>query len=388
MFGRRNNRNCPRYLIVGLCMGLLMGFAGGCQSKAKTEAADPAETLDVQLNNNEQEPGPLLVEGELVAGVLMQVQQEVITTTDVLIALAQTLEELGKETQGQQFRVRASQLIAQYLRTRMADIVLVNEAEGGLDEGRRTMVQRQTDAYKQQLLRECNNSPTRLRNKLHAQGTTLQEELKNYRRKLVVQTYLRGQFAGRINITRQNIVDYYKRHREKYNHPRKVELLKIQIITTKHFESGEGLAEADERARKIAQNAWHELSWGVDFEQVARKYADVRKEQGGAWGLVNPASLTEAKERQAIESLKEREYSQVLKNDLGYSIVSIAGIIPASQTPLEEVQGQIQQVLSNKRFTRLYDERLLELSQRAVITASPSAMRMAVDLAEQRFGPG
>ncbi len=54
---------------MGLCVGLLIGLAGGCWSKAKEEAADPGETVKVQVINNEQDPGSLLVEGELVVEV-------------------------------------------------------------------------------------------------------------------------------------------------------------------------------------------------------------------------------------------------------------------------------------------------------------------------------
>ncbi|MCK4851039.1 MAG: peptidylprolyl isomerase, partial [Phycisphaerae bacterium] len=329
-----------------------------------------------------------VMEGQPVAAVLIQMEQEVITTSDVLSALAEPLEELGKISQGQQFRRQASQLIMQYLRGREADILLLNEAEEGLGEEGTRLVQGQTEAYRQKLLRDCNNSPTRLGKKLRAEGTTLEDKLKDYRRKLVIQTYLRSQFASRINITRQDIMDYYKQHHEQYNSPMRVELLKIQIKTAKHSQSGEGLVEAEERARQIAQEAWTKLSEGVEFGEVARKYSDVRKEQGGNWGEVNPASLIEAKEREAIERLKEGEYSGVLENALGYCIIGIAKIIPASKTPLEKVQEEIQQALWSKQYKRLESERLTELRREAVVTASPVAMRLTLDLAQQRFERG
>ncbi len=389
MFGHGINCNWARYLAMGVCGGMLVGWCGGCWSKAKEEAADPGETVKMQvINNNEQEAGPLVMEGQPVAAVLIQMEQEVITTSDVLSALAEPLEELGKISQGQQFRRQASQLIMQYLRGREADILLLNEAEEGLGEEGTRLVQGQTEAYRQKLLRDCNNSPTRLGKKLRAEGTTLEDKLKDYRRKLVIQTYLRSQFASRINITRQDIMDYYKQHHEQYNSPMRVELLKIQIKTAKHSQSGEGLVEAEERARQIAQEAWTKLSEGVEFGEVARKYSDVRKEQGGNWGEVNPASLIEAKEREAIERLKEGEYSGVLENALGYCIIGIAKIIPASKTPLEKVQEEIQQALWSKQYKRLESERLTELRREAVVTASPVAMRLTLDLAQQRFERG
>ena len=165
----------------------------------------------------------------------------------------------------------------------------------------------------------------------------------------------------------------------------KVELLKIQIITAKHSQSGEGLGEAQEQARQIAQEAWDELSGGGSFEQVARKYSDVYAEQGGNLGLVNPANLIEAKERQAIEKLKKGEYSGVLQNAPGYCIISIAKIIPASQTPLEEVQKDIEQTLGNEQYKRLRAQRVKELGRQVATTYSLSAKDLVLDLAQQQF---
>ncbi len=385
MAGRKHNWSCPRYLVLGLSAGMLLGWAGGCKSKPKE--IEPAEPLAWQ-GIERQAPEPLAIEGQPLGGVLLKVGQEVITTSDALTALSEKLEELGKISRGLQFRLQAEQLIVQYLRSRMAEILLLHEAEEKLDEQGRILAQRQTEAYEQELLRVCDNSLTRLRKKLRAEGTTLEEELKNFRRGLVVRTYLRGEFASRINVNRQDIVDYYNQHHEQYNSPRKVELLKIQIITDKHFETGEGLSEAQDRSRQIAQDAWDELAKAVEFGQVARKYSDVRKDQGGNWGQVNPASLIEAKERDALQRLKVGEYSQVLENNLGYSIVAVAKIIPAWQTPLGEVQEEIRQQLWNKQYRRMENERLMELGRRAVITVSPLAMSLAMELAERRYASG
>lgn len=382
------NCNWPRYLALGLGLGLLIALVGGCWGKAKTEAADPVETLHVPVTNNAQEPEPFPQEGQRVIEVLMQVEQEVITTSDVLTALAEPLTELGQQLQGPEFRVQAWKMIVQYLRARRANILLNNEAEAGLDQSLKTLVQRQVEAYEQRLLQKSDNSPTRLENKLREEGTTLEERLKDVRRELVVERYMMEQFRSRINITKQDIVHYYKQHHERYVSPKKVELLKIQIITAKHSDNSQGLTEAQVRAKQIAQNAWSELAEGAAFDQVARKYSDVRKEQGGNWGLVNPASLMEDAERKAIESLKEGECSDVLQNSMGYGIVGIAKIIPAKQTPLEDVQANIKQTLWRTHFNRLYDKRQLELEQKAATTFSPSARELVLNLAQQRFTRG
>ena len=367
-------------------MGLLIGLTGGCWSKkAQEQAVAPAKETEKPVDTSEQDPEPLFVQGQPVIEVVMKVEQEVITTSDVLTALAQPLTELGKQVQGDQFRAQTEQMILQYLRARSVDILLINEAETSLDENQKTMVQRQIEIYSNLLLQQCDNSQTQLENKLREEGTTLEETLKDYRRALVVERYLMEQFRSRINITKQDIIRYYKQHHDRYSSPKKVELLKILIITAKHTESGDKPAESQERAHQIARKAWDELYDDVAFGEVARKYSDIRRERGGNWGLVNPASLKDPEMRETIAKLKAGMYSSIFQTPQGFCIIGVAKIIPAQQTPLEDVQAQIKQALWEKHYTRLRNKRLTELKKKAVTTFSRSAVELALDLAQRRF---
>ncbi len=100
---------------------------------------------------------------------------------------------------------------------------------------------------------------------------------------------------------------------------------------------------------------------------------------------MNPANLMEAKERQAIAKLKKGEYSGVLQNALGYCIIGAAKIIPASHTPLEEVQENIEQILGNEQYKRLRAQRVKELGRQVATTYSLSAKDLVLDLAQQQF---
>ena len=201
MLGHRINRNWVKDSVaMSLCMVLLIGLAGGCWGKAKEEkqAVAPAERTEEPVATSEQDSEPLFEPGQPVIEVLMKVGQEVITTSDALTALAEPLGELGRQARGDQFRAQAEQMILQYLRVRSGEILLINEAQSALDESQETMVQRLVEAHGQRLLQQCDNSQTRLENKLREEGTTLEEMLKDYRRALVVEQYLREQFRSRL----------------------------------------------------------------------------------------------------------------------------------------------------------------------------------------------
>ncbi|NIA08170.1 MAG: hypothetical protein GWP14_11150 [Actinobacteria bacterium] len=358
----------------------------GCGPKTRTVVVEPS-------NVSSQPPAaaasqPVELQGEPVAAVLMEIDQEVITTSDVLSALADRLQQLARSEPPAQFRPRAEQLVSRYLRQRTAEILLLNEAQSSLDENQTKQVEAQARAYHEQLLRNCEKSPTRLSKMLREKGTTLDAELAKFKRDLQVRVYLSRQFSRRINIARQDIVDYYNRHQQQYSTARKVELLKIQVLSHKRAEPGDSPDQAQVRARQIAQQAWNALAAGESFAAVARKFSDTRCDQGGNWGLVDPLSLQEDSERQAAQTLQVGQYSKVLDTSIGCSIIGLARVIPARQDSLEQVQEQIRRTLWAEQYDRLYNQRINDLSQRAVITVSPAAMRLVVDLAQQRFSPG
>ena len=385
MFGSKNNRSGVRCLAVGLCLVVLAVWGGGCKSKSKEEAGGLEETVAAG-EAADRKSEPVVVEGQAVAGVLAEIEGEVITTSDALDALDETLEGLGKSRPAEdRFRAETEKLIGQYLRSRVAEILLLKEAQAGLGKDGEAMAKAQVKAYKQQLLRDCDNSPTRLRKKLAAEGTTLEKKLEKFRRELVVRSYLRTEFASRISVGREDILDYYERHIGEYSEPRKVELLKIQVLDYKHVEKGLSSEKVREKVRERAAKAWAALAEGEEFGVVAKAYSDTRADQGGDWGAVNPASLVDAGEREAAENLGAGEYSKVLETALGCSIVSVGKVLEARQDLLADVQGTIRDVLWNKQYNRLYSERLTELGKRSVMMTSPLAIRLTVDLAQQRY---
>ena len=373
-----------RFTVFCLCYFLFLHT--GCGPKTSTVVVDSANTPS--QSPTAVQPQPFELQGQPAVAVLMEIDQEVITTSDALTALAEPLQQLARDESPAQFRLGAEQLISRYLRQHTAETLLLNEAETSLDENQTKQVEAQAQAYYEQLLRDCDKSPTRLQKTLREKGTTLEAELAKFKRDLRVRVYLSRQFSRRISITRQDIVDYYNRHQQKYNTPGKVELLKVQILTHKHAEPDESFDQAQVRARQIAQQAWQELIAGESFAVTAQKYSDTRRDQGGNWGLVDPLSLQEDSERHAAQTLRIGQYSQVLDTSIGCSIIGIARIIPARQESLDQVQDQIRRTLWNDQYDRLYNQRINDLGQRAVITVSPAAMRLVVDLAQQRFAPG
>lgn len=374
--------------LSGLFIFSVLIWPAGCNSKKDKVEPEKPGVVESHATPWQAPNDHAGVQGQAVAAVLMVVDEEVITTADALSDLAEPLEQMGQTYDGQQFRTQAERLIYQYLRQRSAEVLLLNEAKASLDEQTATFIDAQVQAYRDQMLRENNNSMTLLRKKLNEQGTTLEQELEKKKREMEVRRYLATRFTRGIVVSRQDILDYYNQHLDDYNRIKKVQLLKILVVTSVQAQDSETPEETRQRAREIAAQAWDALQMGVPFDVVAGEYSDIQATEGGNWGMVDPDSLMEPAERQAAKTLPAGGHSEVLEVGPGYSIIGVGKIEPALQTPLEEVQEEISQLLWERKYSQIYDERVNQLSRRAIVSASPPAVELTVALAQQKYGSG
>ena len=386
------SRQAYRGILIKTLFGLpicwVLLWPLGCNGKKDQTESEGPGTVEPYTQTGRVPNDRIDIQGQAVAAVLMVVDEEVITTADALSDLAEPMEQMGGTYKGQEFRTKAERLIYQYLRQRSAEVLLFNEAKGSLDEQTATLVDAQVQAYHDQMLRENNNSITLLRKKLSEQGTTLEEELEEKRRELEVRRYLATRFTRAIVVSRQDILDYYNQHHDDYNSPKRVELLKTLVITNKHTQDSDSPEESRRRAKAIATRAWDTLQMGVPFDVVAGEYSDIRAAEGGSWGMVDPNSLMEPAEEQAANTLPTGGHSDVFQVKPGYSIIGVGKIEPAVQTPLEEVQEEISQILWERKYSQVYDERVNQLSRRAIVSASPPAVELTVALAQQKYASG
>ena len=369
--------------LFGLLVCWVLVWPFGCNGKKDQAESDGPAVVEPYTPTGQVPNDRIDVQGQAVAAVLMVVDEEVITTADALSDLAEPLEQMGGAYKGQEFRTKAKQLIYQYLRQRSAEVLLFNEAKGSLDDQTATMIDAQVQAHHDQMLRENNNSITLLRKKLGEQDTTLEKELEKKRRELEVRRYLATRFTRVIVVSRQDILNYYNQHHDDYNSPRK-----ILVLTGKHAQDSDSPEEARRRARAIATRAWDTLQMGVPFDVVAGEYSDIRSAEGGNWGMVDPDNLMDPAEKQAANTLPAGGHSEVFEVMPGYSIIGVGKIEPAVQTPLEEVQEEISQILWERKYSQVYDERVNHLSRRAIVAASPPAVELAAALAQQKYASG
>ncbi len=163
-----------------------------------------------------------------------------------------------------------------------------------------------------------------------------------------------------LKISEEELKSYYETHKEEYTIPEKRKIRHI-LITPKKGESEEELFK---RAQKIRQK----IKGPQNFAEVARKFSDDphSKKEGGDLGWLSREELFESL-REVTFAAKEGEIIGPLRTPLGYHILLVEKIKPASRKPFEEVKEEIRKRLLAERLkhyawekaNKIYDEIIL-----------------------------
>ena len=194
---------------------------------------------------------------------------------------------------------------------------------------------------------------------------TVADFKRDIRRSLTVDKVLNKEVVSKINVTDQDVTDYYNSHKSEFNliEPQ-YHLAQIMVTPTPnpqvHDQNNKAQNEAD--ARKKIQMISNRLDSGDDFATLAMKFSEDPETagNGGDLGTVPESSLhvSDPATRDAVMKLKPGQYSNVItvinpstKQFVGYRIVKLVSKEPAGQRELSDprVQQSIRAQLNDRR---------------------------------------
>lgn len=198
---------------------------------------------------------------------------------------------------------------------------------------------------------------------LKQRGLTLDDVKHDIRQQLTIQKVLNKEVGSKVNVTDQDITNYYNQHKAEFNliEPQ-YRLAQILVTTqpnpqTKTPEKAQNQADA---VRKI-QMVHNRLDSGEDFATDAMKFSEQPEtaQNGGDLGFVPESSLKGDKTAfDAVSKLKPGQYTAILPvadpnshQIYGYRIVKLLGKEAAGQRELQDprVQQAIREQLRDRR---------------------------------------
>jgi peptidyl-prolyl cis-trans isomerase SurA len=202
-------------------------------------------------------------------------------------------------------------------------------------------------------------------NRLKDKKISLEDFKRDIRRSITVDKVMNKEVSSKINVTDQDINDYFAAHKAEFNliEPQ-YHLAQIFVTPTPnpqvHNQNNKAQNEAD--ARKKIQMISNRLDSGDDFATLAMNYSEDPETSGngGDLGTVPESSLrnTDAVTRDTVMKLKPGQYSPVVsvvnpanKQVAAFRIIKLVSKEPAGQRDLSDprVQQAIRSQLHDRR---------------------------------------
>jgi parvulin-like peptidyl-prolyl isomerase len=337
--------------------------------------------------------GALLVaapRAEIIEQVLVKVNGEIFTKTELEARQVQALRALG-----QQIDLKNNPTDAE-LRKALAEvtpqlIVDVVDEMLVLQRGRELGYKLADDQFTSVVenIKKENKiaNDDELKAALTQEGLTMADLRKNVERSMIMSRVQQNEVMGRIGVSEDEIQAFYKAHISEFTTPQTVTLREIFVTLP---EGAETKPPAEAEAKQKIEQVHRRLAAGESFEKLVGELSDAPSRANA--GLIGPFSTTDLSPdlRKAIDSMKPGEVSPVLRTARGYQVLKLETSTPAQTTPLEQAREQVsERVFVEKRNVEL-EKYLEKLRGDAIIEWKSEELKRAYDagVSQMKAKPG
>lgn len=220
-------------------------------------------------------------------------------------------------------------------------------------------------------------------------------------------TIAADQFADQIQLSDQEIQDYYQAHQAQFSRPEQFKLSYIEFsaqglqssvsVTQQDIDTyyqehlSDFTSEEQRRVRHIlfrgddaeqqAKAALTKLQAGADFAELAKQESQDggSADNGGELGWIEKGTMAPEFEQAAFALAKAGDLSGVVKTNFGYHIIQLEEIKAGDAQPLSQVQDQIKQDLVYEKVADQYYDLQNKIDQAAF--ESPDSLDSAAKIA-------
>lgn len=177
------------------------------------------------------------------------------------------------------------------------------------------------------------------------------KRVKAFEDQVVVQIFLQQNIGRHLSVTEEEISTFYRENMYLFSSPPKVKASHILL-----------------KSRQEAEMVQEELRNGVDFPKLAAEYSiDLPMAlEGGSMGIIEKGKTLPQLE-EALFTLDVGEYSDIVKTQYGYHILTVDEIITDPFKPLKEVQQEIRKRLIRQKEAEAFNAMAEKLEDNASI---------------------
>ncbi|NLW85403.1 MAG: peptidyl-prolyl cis-trans isomerase [Planctomycetes bacterium] len=348
-----------------------------------TKPAEPkvrtiAEPADVDPRN-----------AKVIGAYGFQVNNTYITIEELLSSAANALAELPPHLSEDAFRRQALWIIQQEIQNQIRIALIYDEAQARLADGQKKYIDDEIQKTLQAMVAEAGGSKSRLEQIQIERGTTLDDVLREQRRRMTVDLYMHIKFKPLVQVSRSMLLDYYNRNAAaEYSTPARVSM---QLISVPISALAPARASEDQRlaarseARGLIDQAKAALDSGESFGAVAKRFSKgPRAGDEGVWPMMEAGNFKEEAVEKAAFSLQEGQVSGIIETPDGFYIVKALKVEPAKVASFEQAQAQVEKALTKELYAKLDAEYISKKSKTTTISFSKMLEELALQKAIQK----
>lgn len=291
---------------------------------------------------------------QLVEGIVVRVNDRILTTADIRQRAAERTAETGKP-----FPQEAYPDLVQQAADELC--ILERAAELKLE-----ISNDEVNAAVQQL-REDNHVPddAAFESMLRSSGLTLESLKARLRESILIQRLIKRE-VGDLPITEEEMRQRYEGEKDKFMIGERAHLEHIVIPLAADRNDLEAKLAGARRLVAAARASG-------DFKALVEKEVAAGQGSGGDLGIVVIEDLR-PEVRDAVVSLKVGEISDPFTSRAGVHVVQLIARIPPSPKPFEEVEGEMRRQELDQRYRSHINSVVTALKKRYVVETHPELM--------------
>jgi hypothetical protein len=311
---------------------------------------------------------PSLVGAEIIEQILVKVNGEIFTKTDLETRQVVALRQKGLQVDPKndlsdaQLRQALNTVTPQIMVDALSEMLMVQRAkELGYkvgDDQFKGVVDNIRKEYKL-------DTDEKFQAALKQENMTLADLRRQTERSILVQRVEQVEVFGKIGLTDDEARKYYETHINEFTSSATVSLREILVAVPN---DGKALnVGQDEAAKAKADELRARAAAGENFMKLAEDSSDAPSKANA--GLIGPISLSDLSPelRTVIEPLKNADMTPVIRDRRGYQFFKIESMTEAQKMPLAQAREQIaDRVMTGKRKEE-FEKYLAKLRSQAII---------------------
>jgi peptidyl-prolyl cis-trans isomerase SurA len=285
----------------------------------------------------------LPVHGQIIEQVLVKVNGEIITKTDLEDRQIAALREMRADAASLQtdegLRKALAEVTPQVLVDAIDEILMV---QLGRDKGYR-LTDENFKAWLADLRKENDlEDDAKFAAVLKQEGMTLADLRRNLERNYLVGQVQRDEVGAKLQITEQEARQYYQANRNEFVQPASVTFREVLIELPAGAQTAAGVnVAADDEVRGRIEAIRARAMAGEDFAALVAEASDSpTKANGGLIGPLNVADLSPALQ-EMLEKMKPGEITEPLRAAKGYQILKVEELTQATPQPFDAVRDLV-----------------------------------------------